>query len=167
MLDNILANCNVFVDGKGYAGKCEELSLPKLTLKTEEFRGGGMDAPVEIDMGMEKLEAAFDLNGYESDVLKFYGVADGNKVPLRFKGAQRQSDGAIKPVDIEMTGMLKEIDMGSWKAGERAKTKYTMNLNYYKFSLDGNVIYEIDIMNNIRKINGKDQKAAERKAIGM
>ncbi len=167
MLDNILTNCNVFVDGKAYVGKCEELTLPKLSLKTEEFRGGGMDAAIEIDMGMEKLEASFDINGYDAEVLQLYGIYDNNKVPLRFRGAQRQADGSIKAVDIEMTGMLKEVDMGNWKAGERAKTKYTMNLNYYKFSLDSTVIYEIDIMNNIRKINGNDQLTEVRNALGM
>ena len=54
MLNDILKNMSLFVDGRGYAGNVDELNLPKLALKTEEFRGGGMDAPIEIDMGMEK-----------------------------------------------------------------------------------------------------------------
>ena len=53
----ILKNFNLFVDGRGYAGKAEEVTPPKLTIKTEEFRGGGMDVPAAVDMGMEKLEA--------------------------------------------------------------------------------------------------------------
>jgi UDP-N-acetylmuramoyl-L-alanyl-D-glutamate--2,6-diaminopimelate ligase len=57
MLPKILKNFNVFVDGRGYAGKIDEITLPKLTIKTEEYRAGGMDIPVSIDMGMEKLEA--------------------------------------------------------------------------------------------------------------
>ncbi len=57
MLPKILRNFNVFVDGRGYAGKIEEITLPKLTIKTEEYRAGGMDIPISIDMGMEKLEA--------------------------------------------------------------------------------------------------------------
>ncbi|GHT98386.1 hypothetical protein FACS1894126_3800 [Alphaproteobacteria bacterium] len=57
MLPKILKNFNVFVDGRGYAGRVEEVSLPKLSLKTDEFLAGGMDAPIEIDLGMEKLEA--------------------------------------------------------------------------------------------------------------
>ena len=57
MLPKILKNFNAFVDGRGYAGRIDEISLPKLSIKTEEHRAGGMDIPVAIDMGMEKLEA--------------------------------------------------------------------------------------------------------------
>ena len=56
-LPRVLKNMNLFVDGRGYAGRIDEIQLPKLTLKTEEHRAGGMDLPVEIDLGMEKLEA--------------------------------------------------------------------------------------------------------------
>ena len=34
---------------------------PVLVPEAEEFRGGGMNAPVEVPMGMEKLEAGFSL----------------------------------------------------------------------------------------------------------
>ena len=47
MLPKILKNFNVFVDGLGYAGRVEEITLPKLTIKTEEYQGAGMSAPVE------------------------------------------------------------------------------------------------------------------------
>ena len=41
----LLKNINLFIDGRGYAGKVDEFDPPKLTIKTEEFRAGGMDAP--------------------------------------------------------------------------------------------------------------------------
>ncbi len=50
MLPKILKNFNVFVDGRGYAGRIDEISLPKLAIKTEEYRAGGMDIPVSIDI---------------------------------------------------------------------------------------------------------------------
>lgn len=49
MLQKILKNFNAFVDGRGYAGRIDEISLPKLSIKTEEHRAGGMDIPVAID----------------------------------------------------------------------------------------------------------------------
>ena len=64
MIADVLKNMNLFVDGRGYAGVVDELTPPKLTMKTEEHRAGGMDAPVELDMGMEKLEASFSLKKY-------------------------------------------------------------------------------------------------------
>jgi len=53
--EDILKYLNLIVDGRGYAGKIEEYSAPDLTVSTEEFRGGGMDAPIDIDMGQEKM----------------------------------------------------------------------------------------------------------------
>ncbi len=75
MLDDILKNMALFVDGRGYAGNVEELTLPKLTMKTEEFRGGGMDAPIEVEMGMEKLECEFTLTRFDKEALKLFGLA--------------------------------------------------------------------------------------------
>ena len=69
-LTAILKNFSLFCDGRGYAGECEEITPPKLTFKTDEFRNGGMDAPVAIELGMEKLEASFSLTKYDADVLK-------------------------------------------------------------------------------------------------
>ena len=48
MLKDTLKNMNLFVNGKGYAGVIDEITLPKLTVKTEEYRGGGMDMPIDM-----------------------------------------------------------------------------------------------------------------------
>ena len=58
MLPRTLRNFSLFVDGTGYAGKVTELTLPTLTIQNEEYRAGGLDAPIAIDMGMEALTAA-------------------------------------------------------------------------------------------------------------
>ena len=167
MYKNIIKNCNVFFDGNHFAGKSEELTLPKLTIKTEEFRAGGMDVPAEIDMGMEKLEASFDISGVEAGILKKLGIATGEKTPLTFRAAQQDADGSIKPVVVEMHGFIKEADMGTWKPGSRAKTKYKMIVDSYKLTYAGKPVIEIDVMNCKRIINGVDHLAGVRSAIGM
>jgi len=157
----------LFVDGRGYAGKVTQLTPPKLALKTEEFRAGGMDAPVDVEMGMEKLEASFILTKYDPAVLKLFGVADGSAVALIFKAASREDDGVVTPISIEMRGLLKDIDSGSWKPGEKAETTYNISCNYYKNTVGGEVIHEIDVKNMKRIINGVDQLADIRSALGM
>ncbi|MGZ4954443.1 MAG: phage major tail tube protein [Methylobacter sp.] len=167
MLQDILKNLNLFVDGRGYAGNVEELNPPKLSMKTEEFRNGGMDAPVEVEMGMEKLEASFSLTKYDAEVLKIFGLAPGNTKPLTFRGSLSGEDGTEKPVIIQMTGMLKEMDPGSWKPGDKASLKATIAVRYYKHTIDSEVVHEIDIPNMIRIVNGVDQLAQTRKNLGM
>lgn len=167
MLNDILKNMNLFVDGRGYAGNVEELTPPKLTMKTEEFRNGGMDAPVEVEMGMDKLEASFSLTQYDASVLKIFGLAPGNTKPLTFRGSLAGEDGVEKPVVIQLQGMLKEVDQGSWKPGDKATLKGSVAVRYYKHTINGEVVHEIDALNMIRIVNGVDQLAVTRKNLGM
>ena len=166
-LNDILKNFNLFIDGRGYAGNCEELTPPKLTFKTEEFRNGGMDAPIEIEMGMDKLEASFLLTKYDADVLNLFGLAPGNSKPLTFRGSIIGEDGVEKAVVIQLQGMLKEVDQGSWKPGDMATLKGSVACSYYKHTIAGITVHEIDVKNMIRKINGVDQLAVTRTNLGM
>jgi hypothetical protein len=84
--EDILKYLNLIVDGRGYAGKIEEYNPPDLTLATEEFRGGGMDVPIDIDMGLEKLTCSFVLTSYTADVLALWGVKIGAPVQLTARG---------------------------------------------------------------------------------
>lgn len=94
-LPRVLKNMNLFVDGRGYAGRIDEIQLPKLTLKTEEHRAGGMDLPVEIDLGMEKLEAQLTISDYDPAVFKLFGLLDNAatqitiRAPFRRRGWRR------------------------------------------------------------------------------
>ena len=167
MLNDILKNMTLFVDGRGFAGNIEELNLPKLALKTEEFRGGGMDAPVEVEMGMEKLECDFTLTRFDREVLKLFGLAPGKLTPFTARGVVVGEEGVQIPVVVNLQGIVREIDWGSWKPGEKATLKLSVALRYYKLTHGGRVIHEIDVPNMVRRIDGVDQLAATRNALGL
>ena len=167
MLDDILKNMALFVDGRGFAGNVEELTLPKLTLKTEEFRNGGMDAPIEVEMGMEKLESEFTLTRFDKNVLKLFGLAPGQLIPLTIRGAVISDDGTQTAVVVNLQGIVREMDPGNWKPGEKATLKIMLALRYYKLTHGGDVVHEIDIPNMVRTIGGVDQLSAVRSALGI
>lgn len=166
-MNAILKNFNLFVDGRGYAGECEEITPPKLTFKTEEVRNGGMDAPIAVEMGMEKLECSFTLTKYDPNVLKLFGLAPGNTKPLTFRGSVIGEDGVETGVVINIQGMLTEVDQGSWKAGDKATLKGMVAVRYYKHTIGAEVIHEIDVLNMKRIVAGVDQLAATRRNLGM
>ena len=85
MLPKILKNFNLFVDGRGYAGRVDEITLPKLTIKTKEFQGAGMSAPVEIDLGMEKLEMDMTFSEYDPELFKLFGLTNGSEVAFTIR----------------------------------------------------------------------------------
>lgn len=164
---DVRKNFNLFIDGKGYAGQVEEFTPPKLTLKTEEFRGGGMDAPVELTMGLEKMEASFSLIAFDREVLKHFSIAEGSVLPFTLREALESYDGTVTPVVHAMRGKIREIDSGTVKPGDRVSLKVTVAVSYYKLVHGQNTIHEIDAENMVRIINGVDSMAKTRAALGM
>jgi P2 family phage contractile tail tube protein len=165
--EDILKYLNLIVDGRGYAGKLEEYSPPDLTISTEEFRGGGMDAPIDIDMGQEKLTSSFVLTSYDADVLALWGVKDGSTVQLTAKGSLESLDGNTTPVVHNMQGKLISISRGTWGSGNKPSLTINMGLRYYREVHGQRTINEIDVINMVRVVDGVDQLAAHRANIGL
>ena len=167
MIPEMLTNCVMFVDGVSFSGDVPSMTLPKLSIKTEEYRGGGMSGPVDLPTGLEKLEAAFTTNGVRREALKFFGLADQTACNLVFRGSFKGQKGTVKAVTVTLRGSLKEVDMGDWKPGDKAEIKHAVAVTYYKLEIDGRVMYEIDFANMVQVIDGVDQLAAERSALGL
>lgn len=164
---DVRKNFNAFVDGRGYAGQVDEFNPPKLALKTEEFRAGGMDAAIDVNMGMEKLTADFSLKAYDLNVLALWGMAEGQEVPFTLREGLESFDGTVKSVVHHMTGKITELDPGTSKAGEMPVLKATLSLTYYKLVHDGVTVHEIDVPNMVRVVNGVDQLASMRAALAI
>ncbi len=167
IIPNVLKNFNLFIDGRGYAGIVEELNLPKINLKLEEHRVGGMDTPVQLTQGIDKLESDFTLSEYDPLVIQEFGTMDGAQVPLKFRGGLDNESGAVTPVEVTLTGSWNDLDFGNWKAGEKAPLKIMLAVRYYKLVIGGQDLIEIDVLTMVRSINGVDQLADMRAAIGL
>lgn len=165
-LPRVLQGFNLFVDGKGFAAKVGECELPKLGIKTEDYQPGGYDAPIEIDCGMEKLEATFVIMDFDAYTLKYFGIGHNNQIPVTLRGALSNGDGSVIPVVIQYNGMWREIEPPKHSKPGKLEQKITMALQYYKLEMGGEIIHEIDIPNMVRIIGGKDYLAEARAAIG-
>lgn len=164
---DIRKNFSMFIDGRGYAGQVDEFNPPKLTLVTEEFRAGGMDMPIDLTMGMEKMECDFSMRVYDRDLLSLFGVKEGAMVPIIVREALESADGTVTPVVRSVRGKITGIDEGTSKPGEAAVLQVTMSLRYYKMTHGGRVVHEIDAENMVRIINGEDTLSGIRSALGM
>lgn len=163
-----LKNFNLFNDGASYLGEVPELTLPKLSRKMEEYRAGGMTGPVEVDFGNEKLELQWTGGGLLVDALKQYAITKHNGVQLRFAGAYQNDDtGEVCAVEVVVRGRHKEIDMGNAKMADDTAHKYTTACSYYKLSVDGEAIIELDFVNAVEMVGGDDRNASIRRAIGL
>ncbi|MBB4019579.1 hypothetical protein GGR16_004634 [Chelatococcus caeni] len=166
-LDYILRNCSTFADGYGLHGAVASITLPKFTEVVEEHRGGGMDGPVEVALGYEKLEASVELADADPRVIGLWGLAPGQTKAFTHKGFLVGETGTDRAAEIHTRGSIKELDFGDWKPGELAKLTYAMRLTYVKLTIADVPLIEVDVLNGIRVINGVDQNVAMRRALGM
>ncbi|KAF1719799.1 phage major tail tube protein [Pseudoxanthomonas wuyuanensis] len=162
-----LKNFNMFGDGESYLGQVASVKLPVLTRAMEEYRGGGMNGPIKIDMGQNGLEIESKFGGFMRSVLRQYGVTRHNGVQLRYAGAyQRDDTGAVDAVEVVMRGRHEEIDMGDAKAGDDTEFTVKTACSYYKLSVNGVVEIEIDLVNMIEIVGGVDRLSEQRRAVG-
>lgn len=163
-----LKNFVLFNEGSSYLGEVEAVTLPKLTRKLEDYRAGGMNGPVKLDHGMEGLELSWTAGGILFDVLGQWGVLTHNGVGLRFAGAlQRDDSEEVDTIELVVRGRHAEIDLGESKAGEKTEFKVKSVLSYYKLSINGVTLIEVDLVNMVEVVGGVDRLAAIRTALGI
>lgn len=167
-LPSKLKNLNLFNDGNNYLGQVPDVTLPKLTRKMEEIRHGGMDSPVEVDMGGELIVLEWTAGGLLESALSQFGATSATAAGLRFAGAyQRDDDGGVDAVEVIVRGRHKEIDLGTAKPGDTTAHKYTTTCAYYRLDINGNTVIEIDPLNFIFTVDGVDRLAEQRRALGV
>lgn len=167
-LPRVLKNMLLFNEGDSFVGEVKTVTLPTLTRKMEDYRGGGMSAPVKLDMGMEGLELKSVFGGMVRAILAQWGITNIAGVYLRFAGAlQRDDTGEVDTVEIVVRGRHSEIEMGDQEVGELGDFTVTSALAYYKLTWNGSTLIEIDPINMIEIVDGVDRLAEQRAALGL
>lgn len=167
-LPSKLKNFNVFNDGNNYQGQCAEITLPKLTRKMDDWRAGGMNGPIKIDHGQEGMAMECTFGGLMRTVLAQWGVPKHDGVQMRFAGAyQAEDQDSPDAVEIVIRGRHGEMDFGNSKPADDTTFKIKTECSYYKLTINGEDIIEIDIINMIEKVNGVDNLSKVRTAIGL
>lgn len=167
MLPRVLKNMNIFVEGIGYAGRIKECEPPEVKVKLEKYRAGGMDGEKEIDMGTESMKAKMQFAEYIPEVLTRTALSDTEGTRVTMRGAIRRNAEDAIAVVIELHGSFDSATLGKWKSGEAADHEVEMSVGYYKATIDGKRIFEIDVDNCVRFVGDTDVLATIRAAIGM
>lgn len=161
---DILKFMSVFVDGYGYAGVASAAKVPKIEIATREFKASGMSAPIDLRMNRlaNALTAELTFEGFDPHLYEAVDIGEGGQIPLTIKGSTEDGDGTTHAHKITMRGFVKVIDEGEWKDGEGVPLKLELSLRYYKRERDGVELCEVDPINMVFKVGGKDLLAAHR-----
>ncbi|NMZ00140.1 phage major tail tube protein [Pseudomonas proteolytica] len=169
-LPHKLKNLMLFNDANIYRGLIKSATLPPLARKMEAYRGGGMNGPVKVDLGLsdDGIQFEWKTGGLDLVSLKQFGAVNAAGVALRFTGAFEQDDtGEVSAVEIVVRGRHEAIEMGDAQPGEDTEHSITTTCSYYKLTVDNEEIIEIDLLNFIEKVGGKDILEKQKKALGI
>ncbi|ENN91153.1 phage major tail tube protein [Bartonella bovis] len=163
-LPRALKHFNIYVDGIPYQEKCESVTLPNLNFVVESFRAGGMDFPVDIEMGMEQLTLSMTIADCSPELLGLLGKPN---IDICLRGSVQAQGAPAEKIAISMRGFCKGYEPGQWQPGTKAVTTINYTLNYFKYVQNGVEVVEIDGFNMVRKFNGVDQLAEHRENLGL
>jgi hypothetical protein len=164
-----LKDLNLFANGDSWQGVVQSVTLPTLARKVEEWRGGGMDGPVGIDMGMDGLlTVQWTAGGLMEAMFDNFGTSRIDADLLRMAGAYERDDTAeITAVEVVMRGRHKTIGMGDASKGDNNQISITTTLSYFKLTVDGEEIIERDVPGYVFNVRGTDRLAERRRALGL
>ena len=166
-MPKVLKSFNLFVDGVNQYGVLVDITRPKISRQTETCTPGGWMAGMTVVHGLEKLTMEITSKGYDADILKSMSGSIGGKL-LRYQGALQEEDGtSYQTLKGEARGRITEADPGRDKQGGGGEHKFAVELVYWKESLDGAPIVEIDVIANKAAFGGIDERAGLRAALGL
>ena len=166
---NKLQNARVYLNGTDFIGRAEEIDLPKIKTKTSDAKGLGMMGELVLPGGLDKMESRIKFNSVYADAIKV--IANPRKAATVICRASLEvwdqtGVSAEQPVKAELRGFFKDSDSGKLKGRESAEAEATLDVFYYKLTINEEELVEIDVMNNIWKVAGEDILANYKTNIG-
>lgn len=161
MIPQVINRFNLYKNGKKMVGVTGEVTLPDITMLTDSLEGAGvggnMDIPViglvdDMEMEIPYMSITNDtfllMDPTEAADLMLCGAIQG----------MNSGTGTIGYLEfsIVVRGVVKSFKPGNVKSGAQMGSSVTLGLSYYKIVLDGKTQLEIDKLNSVYIVNGKD-----------
>jgi P2 family phage contractile tail tube protein len=163
----VLRKFAVFVDGFGKIGEGENCKLPVIENVTEDFRGGGMDTPLRVDLGTTPLVMEFRLSSFDPQVYNKWGLYPGREIQYTIRGSLAHQDGSPFAAIAACQGNLHKVEADNFEPARKVLHTFTVDLIYYRLTIGEQPIYEIDVINGRRIVAGVDQLRQDHIALGL
>jgi uncharacterized protein len=164
---NILGDYQLFQDGFGLAALVEEVTLPDLKWKADDYSGGGLMGTRQMKTILDKLELKYKTAGYDPRAAAAVGQMPGQVGNYKLMASFIVPGDAEIPQKILVTGAMTELKRDAYKAGGKMMTEYTVNdVIYYEEWFDGKQKFLIDLLNQVFMVDGVDQMLQRRRNTG-
>lgn len=159
---------NVFIDGDEFIGRANEVTLPNVNIAMSDHQPLGYFGTVRLFNGIENMELSVTWSSIVPEVLK---RGPHQSLNLTIRAAQHQyAQGVLseaQPVVVFARGRVLGKELGTITGNDGGSRTTTFVLDYLRVLVDGEELYEVDILNRILRFDGEDIYADTRSALGM
>lgn len=161
LIPTVTNTYNVYDEGNALVGLSEEIKLPDFAAVTEEMSGSGILGKIqEAVMGhFDSQELEIPFHNLDNDIFTY---ADPTKViALNLRASQQQlnkrdASAPYRGIRIAARGKMKSFSPGVLKQGGRMGCSVTLELLYILIEIDGKTQLELDKLNQVYRVGGKD-----------
>ncbi|MFP7470001.1 phage major tail tube protein [Niallia taxi] len=160
---------NAYDESEKLIGLTGEVTLPNLESMTSTLTGAGILGEVEttnaghfgsltVELTMKTLfQKSFDFLAHSGKSLILRGAQTGYD--------SKNGQVSYRGLKITMKWMPKGLELGTLGKNTPTESKNTLEIFYLKIEENGKLMLELDKLNYVYKVNGKDQLAAIKKLI--
>lgn len=154
---------NTYLDGNKMIGVAASATLPSVKMKSSTVSGAGIGGEINSPTigQFESLEQEIEFNVLYSSAVDM--LSPLSVVNLTLRAAQQVYDKtggyAFKGLRVVEMGRVKEFEPGKVEKGEGMGAKVKLELTYLLIENDGKAMLEVDKLNGVYKVNGKDMLA--------
>ena len=168
-VDETVIGFAVYEDATEYYGM-SEVTLPEISNLTEEISGAGMGGKVEaVILGaIEAMTTTLNFRTVTKNAIKLHEPRE-HKIDLRVAQQNKNTTKGVTEVGRVkhlLTLTPKKLNPGKVATASAAEVSGEYATSYYATYIDGKKMLEIDPLNYIYFVNGKDYLADVRKALG-
>lgn len=138
-----------------------ELKLPDLQGIYADHHAGGAIAAIEVELGVQKLESTFKLNGIDPSLMTQFGLGSKSKNVFTAYGVvvDKRTGRNIESKAI-IEARLGRVAPDAFTRGELMGHEYALNeITHYELWFDGSEKIAWDFFENLWRVDGVDQNA--------
>ncbi|OYO94282.1 hypothetical protein C8E03_110122 [Lachnotalea glycerini] len=170
MIPEVVYAFNVYKSGNKLIGLSGGVTLPDFEAMTDSISGAGLLGEFDTTiLGMfGSLEQEIPFRALDEDIFSFMDPTE--MVDLNLRSTRQMLDEKTTAVDfsnmrIAMRGKLKKFKPGKVEQATQMDCSVTLEILYFLIEINGESKFELDKLNFIYKVNGKDILEKVRKYI--
>lgn len=166
-----LINYKMYIDGAASESALVDVTLPTIEYMTETINGAGIAGEIESPTLGHTQAMNAELN-LRAILGADFNLLEPRSYQMEFRAAQQstvQSTGVIeaKKLSVVMKGTPLSHELGTLAVGAPTDSTKSFSITYLKIEYENKKVLEIDKINMIHEVNGKDYLQVVRNILGI